>query len=113
MSKVILEWLGSTPCDEDCAQTTQANFSQLNQAECIRYKALLEKICPSPNENAYYRIKGSDHDFATYREVVLMAEESVSDEDIKAINEWQLKVQRLPSTWIELEALVPATLTSA
>lgn len=108
MSKQIIEWLGPVPCEEDCAQTLDNDFHEKNRAECKRFKDLIEKIIPTP-ENAYVRIHTENgHDFGSYREVVLMVEESISEEDEKIIGEWSEKVNSLPSTWAELEAMVKA-----
>ena len=108
MSKQIIEWLGPVPCDEDCAQTLDKDCHEKNRAECKRYKDLIEKIVPTP-ENAYVKIHTENgHDFGSYREVVLMAEESISEEDEKIIGEWSKKINDLPSTWVELEGMVKA-----
>lgn len=106
MSKEIIDYIGPTPSDEDCAQTVDADFHEKNRAECRRFKELIEKICPPP-ENAYVKVHCENgHDFGTYREVVLMAECSLSDDDEKAIIEWTKKVNNLPNTWKELEEMV-------
>ena len=105
MSKQILDWLGPVPCDEDCAQIGHdADFDSKNRAECRRFKELLEKAYPPP-EGAYIQVKSESHDFGVYREVVLMADESISDEDQEKINQWVEKISNHPSTWIELEQL--------
>lgn len=108
MSKQIVEYLGPTPCDEDCAQTLDNDFHEKNRAECKRYKDLIEKIVPTP-ENAYVKIHVENgHDFGSYREVVIMVEECISEEDEEKVGEWINKVVSLPNTWAELEGMVKA-----
>jgi hypothetical protein len=110
MSKQILEWFGSVPCDEDCAQIGQdINFDSKNLGECSRFRSLLAKAYPPP-EGAYIQVKGEDHNFGRYREVVISQDESVSDEDQEKINQWVEKISNHPSTWIELEQLANPTI---
>ena len=64
------ETLGPTPCDEDCAQTTDADFAEKNRAECKRYKEQLERLFPDLPEGCYFKVKAErGHDFGPYREV--------------------------------------------
>lgn len=108
MSKEIIDYLGPTPSDEDCAQTVDNDFHEKNRAECKRFKELIEKIVPTP-EKAYVKIHiENGHDFGAYREVVLMVEECLSEDEEKTIIEWTQKINALPNTWKELEEMVKA-----
>lgn len=107
MSKQIIEWLGPTPSDEDCAQTVDSDFDIKNLRECKRFRDLLQKIIPTP-EKASVGIMCERHDFGMYREVVLFAEDPISEEDEKIVGEWSEKINSLPNTWAELEAMVKA-----
>src|SRR6187431_2431235 len=69
--------LGSSPCNEDCVQTTDPDYEIKALAECKRYAALLQtaysaahKGRPLP-QGCTLRIKGNAHDFGTYYEVVV------------------------------------------
>ena len=110
MSKQIIDWIGPCPSEEECAQTTQDDFHEKNRAECKRFKELIEKIYP-PLENSdgqYTYVKvhvETGHDFGNYREVVLMMETSISEEQEEKISEWVGKIQDLPGTWNELEEM--------
>lgn len=67
--------LGSSPCNEDCAQTTDPDYVRKAHVECRRYAAQMRrhyatrhagKECPLD-----LRIKGNAHDFGTYYEVAV------------------------------------------
>ena len=108
MSKQIIEYIGPVPCEEECAQTLDNDFHEKNRAECKRFKALIEKIVPTP-ENAYLKIHTENgHDFGSYREVVIMVEDPLSEEDEQKAMEYVQKVCTLPNTWAELEGMVKA-----
>jgi hypothetical protein len=104
MSKTIIDYFESTPADEPCSQSLDQDFYQKNRDECIRFRDLLLKAYPPP-PHAYLVIKSEPHDFGTYRNVVSMMEDSISEEDEKIVYEWNTKVSSCPSTWDELEAL--------
>src|ERR1019366_3205228 len=92
MSKEYIEWLGPTPGDEDCAQCgVDPDFDSKNIAECKRFKELLLKAYPPPY-GAWVNVKAEHHDFGTYREVVLVQDCCVSDEDQEIINQWVEKI---------------------
>lgn len=106
MSKEIVEWFGPTPCDENCAQTIESDFSPKNKLECARYMNLLSKAYRPPNDKCGFKVQvETGHDYGTYREVAAWQESEVSEEEQNDINEWLKKVQTSPSTWIELDAL--------
>jgi hypothetical protein len=100
MALQIVDWLGSTPAEEDCAQTPQPDFTEKNKAECKRFKELLEKICPPPNGTCFHTEK-EKHDFGDYREVVAMVDEDIANEI--EVDGWCNKYNSLPGTWLEME----------
>lgn len=63
--------LGSTPCAESCAQVGAADYREKASEECRRYKALLLKKFGNPPVGARFAVKGFNHDFGRYFEVVV------------------------------------------
>ncbi|MGE0682965.1 MAG: hypothetical protein AB7P69_18935 [Candidatus Binatia bacterium] len=89
--------LGSTPCDEPCAQVGQPNYRKQALKECRRFIELLRrKFGPEP-EGAELRIKAFPHDFGTYYEVVCEF-----DSDLRASVGYALRCEaETPATWEE------------
>jgi hypothetical protein len=70
MAKETLE-IGSSPCNEECAQVGSDGYYERAQDECKRFIALIrEKIGKEP-EGARLFIKSNAHDFGTYYEVAV------------------------------------------
>ena len=95
--------LGPTPTDERCADIGADDYFEKSKEECRRYKELLEKRFPWENQLgiAYFHTKSFEHDFGTYREVVVMYD----DKDPLATDfalhcEWNL-----PSRWSDNKVL--------
>ena len=63
--------IGSSPCNEECAQTLDPNFTEKNRLECRVYIDQLTREFGEPPGEARYSVKASEHDFGTYREVVI------------------------------------------
>lgn len=70
MSKELF-YIGSSPFDEDCAQTVSPDFAERNHRECAAYALQLARAYGEPPEGAYLAIKRENHDFGIYREVVI------------------------------------------
>jgi len=89
--------IGSTPCDEECAQVGEDGYSVKARAECQAFRnQLRRKFGPEP-EGVSIRIKGNSHDFGTYYEVEL----SFDDSNEKAC-EYVYKVDKeTPQFWDE------------
>jgi hypothetical protein len=62
--------LGSTPCDEDCAQVGDADYDRRATEECYRYIQRIRDVVGPEPEGASLRIKSFNHDFGPYKEVV-------------------------------------------
>lgn len=62
--------LGSTPCDEPCSQTADADYMEQNRIECSVYIEQLIRSFP-PVEGAYYSRISEPHDFGPYYEVAI------------------------------------------
>jgi hypothetical protein len=87
--------IGSTPCDEPCAQVGQPNYRKHALKECRRFLELLRrKFGPEP-EGAELCVKAFPHDFGTYYEVVCEF-----DSDLQASVEYALRCEdETPATW--------------
>ena len=59
--------IGTTPCDEDCAQVGRPDYHEKSMEEAKRYIRMLKVKWP----NARLGIKTFRHDFGSYREVVV------------------------------------------
>jgi hypothetical protein len=67
-------YLGPTPANEPCVQTTDPDYGIKAHAECERYKALLESTYSAAHDGqpcpARIMVKSEAHDFGHYYEVV-------------------------------------------
>lgn len=66
--------LGSTPCDEECAQVGQEDYSSRAKKECRAYINQLWRVLKSKGVNVAppsfdLVIKNNPHDFGSYAEV--------------------------------------------
>lgn len=89
--------IGPVPCEEDCEQLGPTYRPDVARAECRRFLALIQKrLGPGP-EGARLRIKGFDHDFGRYYEVVC----EFDDDDTAAFN-YALRCENdAPTHWEE------------
>lgn len=78
-------YIGASPFEEDCAQTTDPAFAEKNRRECEAYLDLLTRTFGPPPGNAYLAIKAQDHDFGTYREVVVYFDPESEEEEAYAL----------------------------
>ncbi len=64
--------IGSSPCDEDCAQVGSEDYYIQAMNECKKFRDQIREVCgPEPeNSSAKLRVKEFPHDFGTYYEVV-------------------------------------------
>jgi len=58
--------IGSSPNNEECVQVGSADYKNRMRTECNVYKRQLERTYPGVE----FGIKGFEHDFGTYFEVV-------------------------------------------
>ena len=71
MSDKEFYYIGSSPYEEDCAQTVNQDFTRQNRRECLAYIELLTRQFGPPPGSAHFVVKTEDHDFGMYREVVI------------------------------------------
>ena len=94
--------LGSTPCDENCAQVGSDNYYDQSQIELHIYGKYIHRLFPEilKSKTLSLKIKSFPHDFGTYRELVLYYDYSNEEELSLAysIDEF------IPHTW-DSEAL--------
>lgn len=62
--------LGSTPCDEECAQLGSDDYAVLSRIECHVFKHQLQRMFPKAKD--MLTVKSFPHDFGTYREVCIV-----------------------------------------
>ncbi len=62
--------IGSSPCDEDCAQMGAPDYYTRAKAECARFIELIRKTLGPEPEGARLAVKSNPHDFGAYYEVV-------------------------------------------
>jgi hypothetical protein len=62
--------IGSSPCDEECAQVGTDNYVEQSKKECRAFANQLQRAFGDPPDGASIGVKSFDHDFGTYREVV-------------------------------------------
>ena len=91
--------LGTTPCNEECAQLGTYGFRERVLKECNVYKRQLQRVVESmgkPVPDGFeLRIKSFTHDFGTYYEVVAFYE---NDEAAELAYELEAV---LPESWDE------------
>ena len=88
--------LGSSPCDEECAQVGQADYETAARIrECLRFiDAIRAKLGPEP-PGARLVVKGFSHDYGTYYEVVCWYDPKI-DESV----EYAFRCEsESPKTW--------------
>lgn len=92
--------IGSSPCDEPCAQVGSNNYSRSMRMETRALINQMERIHPSPTDdhasfNAYYTVKSFPHDFGSYHEVCV-----VYDPDHEPSIKWAMEAESLlPEKW--------------
>lgn len=62
--------LGPCPPEEDAVQTTDPDYYHKAQAQCGRYIGILRSRFGEEPDGAKLRVRGFQHDFGTYYEVV-------------------------------------------
>lgn len=100
--------LGPTPTGEECVQVnSKTDYVEPMKAECQKYKELLQKKFPIPEDvNAYFTIKRSDHEFGPYYEVAIKY-----DMDDPKANAFMLHVEgNQPESWAD-DKIVPFVYT--
>lgn len=62
--------LGSAPYEESCAQLGTDDYTARARKECSRFIELIRKKCGPERGSASLRMKGFNHDFGIYYEVI-------------------------------------------
>lgn len=87
--------IGSSPCDEPCAQVGSENYHENARKEGKAFiNQLRRQFGPEP-ASASLRIKGFPHDFGTYHEVVCYYD---SSDDVGADYAFRLESE-MPAEW--------------
>jgi|SRR6516164_1560263 len=87
--------IGSSPCDESCAQVGSSNYEVRYRKEMTVFINQIRRECGPEVGSARLGIKGFPHDFGTYHEVVCYFD----DTDVEGI-EYAFKVEReTPAQW--------------
>lgn len=90
-------YIGSSPPDEDCAQLGAANYRADAMRECRAYANQLKRLFPKGD----FRVKGFEHDFGKYYEVVAYFDED-DDDDTDGRREAAFKAEgEGPMKWDE------------
>lgn len=101
--------IGSTPCDEPCAQVGSDGYHDQTRRESAAYIAQLRRMFGPEPEGASLRVKSFPHDYGSYHEVVCYF-----DDQLPASMEYAFKCEREgPANWdaIAEAHLLPKFLT--
>jgi hypothetical protein len=90
--------IGSSPCDEDCAQVGEADYERKARTDCTLYIGAIRKKLGKEPQGARLAIKKFAHDFGTYMEVVCHY-----DDNFQKAEEYAFKCEsEAPTTWKEV-----------
>lgn len=89
--------IGSSPCEEDCAQVGTPNYYERARKECDRFRELIRSCCGNEPEGSSARliVKSFPHDFGSYWEVCC----SFDDEDRVGMSYAYHVEGNSPATW--------------
>lgn len=91
------EAIGSSPCDEACAQVGDDGYELRARAECRMFVEAIEAALGHPPVGAQLVIKSSAHDFGRYLEVVVRF-----DPENEAAVDYAYRVQdQAPTRWTD------------
>ena len=89
--------LGPTPAEEDCAQVGTPDYATRARAECQRFIETIRAICSPEPEGARLAVKGFEHDFGRYFEVVVYYD---TDNEASMEYAWALE-KDAPTRWVD------------
>ena len=96
-------WIGSTPCNEDCAQVGEPDYARDAKIECRQFIEAIRKVCGHEPEGARLKITTSEHDWGTLYDVSV-----VYDTDNEKAAEYAYMVEdKAPQTWNEAGMQAP------
>lgn len=89
--------LGSTPSDENCVQVLpDTDYYQEMREECYKFKKMLEKRFPIPEEiKAWFSVKTFHHEFGRYCEVCI----NFDDSDFQSVEFACFVEDSIPEKW--------------
>lgn len=67
--------VGPAPYEENCAQVGQPDYPERSRIECRVFANQLRRVLGEPPAGARIGVKTFEHDFGTYREVVVYYDE--------------------------------------
>ena len=89
--------LGSTPCDEECAQVGEEYYAAKSLSECSRFIKCIRITVGNEPSGAKLQVKSFQHEFGLYYEVVCYY-----DESNEASAEYAFKCESDgPTTWCD------------
>ena len=95
--------LGPVPANESCAQVgVTPDYATVAQEECHRYMELIQKWHP----DACLTVKGFQHEFGMYYEVIALYEEGNEEQERQAL----YVEAHLPEAWTDEEPPVKGIL---
>lgn len=71
--------IGSSPCDEDCAQVGSEDYRNRARKECQRFIATIHRVCGQEPVETRLAIKEFPHDFGSYLEVVCYFDDALPE----------------------------------
>lgn len=87
--------IGSTPCDEDCAQVGTDNYARRARVECKAWINQLRRHFGDEPEGAQFRVQANSHDFGVYYDV-----EICFDDNYPQAVEYAFKAENdAPARW--------------
>jgi len=87
--------IGSSPLNETCAQIRQNGYYEQAQKECRAFLNQLIRIHGNPPANARLAVKGFNHEFGTYYEVVV-----IYDDEVEEAEEYAFLLEgNIPEEW--------------
>ena len=96
--------IGSTPASEDCLQVGTPDCTPINQKkECQAFLEAIRKKLGTEPEGASLSVKGFDHDFGRYYEVVCYYNDTLPESEAYAFR----CEDESPMTWAEVGMVVP------
>lgn len=89
--------IGPVPCDEDCTQIGDENYSFNSKRECNTFIKQISRHYPPP-EGAKIFIKSNRHDFGVYREVAISGPQEwifdVEKDQLGVLCQWDEEAMR-------------------
>ena len=95
--------IGSVPNEEDCCQLGLDGYDEFGRKECDVYARQIQRKHGEPPSGCYLRVKGNQHDFGTYYEVVV----NYDDDDRAGLDYALLLEGNSPATWDDDKPVAP------